>query len=238
MKKNKIFSHIQEDIGKIERQLSNRNASRELWDNLQTKYSIMLPDITKHVRAGGKMAAMGQEFDYRPELKKLKTALLTWISINEDELEIEGEYINNEAKYLISKKMFHSSEEEINNLVIESKIYISKKEYREKFIGVEKLWDAFERLKTTNSTNKKKSIENIISCITNDDEGIKEMITKEFNELTKIGNSYSIRHHEMNQKQLPNTYYVEYLYFRLLSLISCVINLMESGTGAGTGKKI
>lgn len=239
MEKNKILSHIQEDIGQIEEQLSNRNGSGELWDNLKTKYSIMLPDITKHVKAGGKMAAMGQEFDHRPELKKLKTALLTWIAMNEDELEIEGKYIDNESKDLISKSLSSSIEKEIKNLIIESKIYISKKEYREKRIGLEKIWDAFERLKTINSTNKKESIENIISYVTNDDEEIKNMITNEFKELTQIGNSYSIRHHEMNQKQLPNIQYIEYLYFRLLSLISCVLSLMDftSGTGTGTGKK-
>lgn len=238
MEKNKIFGYIQEDIGKIEMQLSNRNGSEELWDNLKTKYSIMLPDIIKHVKANGKMSVLGQEFDYRPELKKIKTALLTWVLINEDEITIEREHINNESKDLIGKKLPSSTEEELKNLVIESKIYIVKDEYREKIVGVEKLWDAFERLKTIKATDKKESIENIISLITNDDEEIKAMLTKEFNELTKIGNSYSIRHHEMEQKKLPNIHYVEYLYFRLLSLISCVISLMETGTGSGTSKKI
>jgi hypothetical protein len=101
----KIFGLIQEDIEKIESQLENRNGSGELWDDLKTKYSILLPDITKHVKAGGKMAAPGQEFDYRPELKKLKTALLTWVVMNENGLGIEGNYINNESKVLVNVSM-------------------------------------------------------------------------------------------------------------------------------------
>ena len=36
---------------------------------------------------------MGKEFDYRPELKKLKIAFLTWIAVNEDELEFSSENI-------------------------------------------------------------------------------------------------------------------------------------------------
>ena len=226
MQKNKIFNIIQEDIGKIEKQLGARNGSGELWESMKTKYSIVLPDITKHVKSGGKMAALGQEFDYRPELKKLKTALLTWVLINEDELEIEGNYISNESKNSINKNVPSTTEKHLKNLIIESKIYISKADYNEKKIGLEKIWDAFERLKTIEGIDKKDSINKIISRITNNDKKIADMITTEFKELTNIGNSYSIRHSETTQKRLPNNQFIEYLYFRMLSLISCVINLM------------
>lgn len=233
MEKDKIFNNIQCDIKRIDNQLADRNGSEQLWDELKIKYSMILPDIIKHVKEKSKMDAFLQGYDYRPELKQLKTALLTWILKNEDEITIKNECINNESKDLICKKLPTSTEEVINNLVIESKIYISKNKYSEKIVGVEKLWDAFERLKTIRSTNKKESIENIISHITNNDKELSEMLTKEFNELTNIGNSYSIRHHEINQKKLPNIYYVEYLYFRLLSLVSCVISLMDSETVTG-----
>ena len=73
MNKNKVFNTIQEDIGQIEKQLNNRNGSGELWSNLETKYSILLPDIIKHIKVGGKIGTIGLEFDFRPELKKLKT---------------------------------------------------------------------------------------------------------------------------------------------------------------------
>lgn len=52
------------------------------------------------------------------------------------------------------------------------------------------------------------------------------MLDNEFRELTKIGNSYSIRHSEITQKKLPNSQFIEYLYFRMLSLISCILNLI------------
>lgn len=173
------------------------------------------------------MAALGQEFDYRPELKKLKTALLTWVVMSEKGLGIEGNYINNESKVLVNVSIPSSAEDEIKNLIMESKIYICKEEYNEKKIGLDKIWDAFERLKTIEGTDKKDSINKIISYITNDDEELKSMIDTEFRKLTKIGNSYSIRHSEMNQKKLPNNEFIEYLYFRMLSLISCVLNLMN-----------
>ena len=193
MNKNKVFNTIQEDIGQIEKQLNNRNGSGELWSNLETKYSILLPDIIKHIKVGGKIGTIGLEFDFRPELKKLKTALLTWISINEDELEMDGTYIHNKAKDSIHN-IPRATEKELHNLIIESKIYISKEDYNQKKIGLEKIWDAFERLKTIKGIDKKVSINTIIAHITNGDKEISQMLDNEFRELTKIRNSYSIRH--------------------------------------------
>lgn len=110
---------------------------------------------------------------------------------------------------------------------MESKIYISKKDYDEKKIGLEKIWDAFERLKTIEDSNKKKSINQIISIITNDNQKLADMINTEFKELTEIGNTYFIRHSETSQNKLPNEYFIEYLYFRMLSLVSCVLTLLS-----------
>lgn len=230
MDKNKIFKIIQEDLGKIDNQESSRNGSRKLWKELNIQYSMMLPEVVKHIRTGGKVMIDCQEADYRPELRELKSALLTWIVMNEDEIIIDKAHIDNEAQDLISKQLPSSTEEELKTLITESKVYISKNSFREKLIGIEKLWDAFERLKTIISVNKKNSVENLISHVSGDDEGIRNVLEQEFRELTCIGNSYSIRHHETDQKTIPNKHYVEYLYFRLLSLVSSVINLMDIKT--------
>lgn len=159
MDKDKMFNLIQKDIGKIEQQLNSRNGSQELWNDLQVRYSIILSDLVKHVKVGGKIAAVGQEFDYRAELKKLKTALLTWIMMNEDKLELRKENIDNEEKDLLNEVPQESIESELRSLIMESKLYILKKDFTEKKIGLDKIWDAFERLKTMKSSDKKNSIE-------------------------------------------------------------------------------
>lgn len=222
-----MFNLIQEDIDKIEQQLNNRNGSQELWNELHVRYSIILSDFVKHVKTGGKIAGLGQEFDYRPELKKMKTALLTWIMMNEDELELKKENIGNEAKELLDHIPLESIESELGSLIMESKLYILKKDFKEKKIGLEKIWDAFERLKTMKSSNKKNSIERIIDEVSDGDGELKLIIDEEFRLLTNIGNSYSIRHHEVDQKQFSNNEYMEYFYFRMLALISFVLNMMS-----------
>lgn len=227
MKKNKVFSIIQADIEVIEQQLEHRNGSQDLWNSLSTKYVLILPKIISVIKVEGKAALLGEEYDYRPELKKLKAALLTWVLMNEDELEIEGNNISNDSKELLNLCTTSSAEEELKNLILESKIYISKKGSREKKIGLKKIWDAFERLKTLECANKKSSVDKIIKKISSNQEEIEELINKEFIELTEIGNSYNIRHSETTQKKLPNSSFIEYLYFRMLSLVSLVLELIK-----------
>ena len=100
------------------------------------------------------------------------------------------------------------------NLLIED----SKKRFlsNDKQIGLEKLWDAFERLKTYYESNKQISGSKIVDRISESFD--KDLIDKEFKTLTTIGNDYRIRHHETNRKELSNKH-INYFYFRMLSLI-------------------
>jgi len=54
------------------------------------------------------------------------------------------------------------------------------------------------------------------------------MLEKEFNELTKIGNNYYIRHFKNGKEPIESDDFREYLYFRMLSLISYCLNMLES----------
>jgi hypothetical protein len=83
--------------------------------------------------------------------------------------------------------------------------------------AVEKLWDSFERIKTLNLVDKKKSIVMLLEQAT-EDKLFRDHINNEMGALTEIGNKFQIRHFEtdklpLNQKQL------EYLFHRLYSLM-------------------
>lgn len=227
MDKNKIFNLVQSDIKKIDEQLGTRNGSGELWRNLSAQYAYLLPDITKAIKPTGKVSVGFEEFDYRSELKQLRSVLSTWILINEEDLEVKGSYVSNESKRLLNEKIPSTTEVELRNLIHESKNYIKKKNFDEKKIGLEKIWDAFERLKTIKGSDKKKSTNHLISIVSGDDKDILRLLNKEFADLTEIGNQYSIRHSETTQKKLPDNRFVEYLYFRMLSLVSLVLESVE-----------
>ncbi len=45
---------------------------------------------------------------------------------------------------------------------------------------------------------------------------------------TKIGNEYRIRHHETDKKEITETKHINYLFFRMLSLIDlCLTGINE-----------
>ena len=115
-------------------------------------------------------------------------------------------------------------DQELNKLIEEAKKRFENPS--DKKIALEKLWDAFERIKTYFGTNKKLSSEQLVDLIsTNFD---KDFINNEFKELTSIGNSYNIRHHEQGKIIISENKHIEYLFFRMLALLNlCVENIHE-----------
>ena len=94
--------------------------------------------------------------------------------------------------------------------------------------AVEKIWDAFERIKTYYPTlNKKKSAEKIINEISYGNEHIKKMFDNEFKVLTDTGNSYQIRHHEINKIDISKELHYKYFYKRCLALISVIVENLQ-----------
>lgn len=96
-------------------------------------------------------------------------------------------------------------------------------------IAVEKLWDAFERLKTYYSPtlDKKKSVKRIINDISENKEPFKKLFEKEFFELTKIGNDFRIRHHETTKIDIDDNRHYDYFYNRCLSIIKLALQYLD-----------
>ena len=115
-------------------------------------------------------------------------------------------------------------DQELNILIEEAKERF--KNQNDKKIALEKLWDAFERIKTYFDKDKKLSTEQLVILVsTNFD---KDFINNEFKELTTIGNTYNIRHHEKGKIIISENKHIEYLFFRMLALLNlCVENIHE-----------
>lgn len=93
--------------------------------------------------------------------------------------------------------------------------------------SVEKIWDAFERLKTYYTTlDKKHSSEKIVSDMANGNDNYIDLFNDEFKMLTDIGNKYLIRHHETNKIDITDVRYYDYLFNRCLSLIALAIEYL------------
>ena len=103
-----------------------------------------------------------------------------------------------------------------------------------KQIAVEKIWDAFERLKTYYSPtlNKAQSADKIIDDMSNSEPNYKAVYEAEFKALTNIGNGFRIRHHETTKVDITDNRQYDYFYKRCLALISVAILYLEGGINA------
>ncbi len=124
--------------------------------------------------------------------------------------------------HLYYKDEIKTIDEELDKLIQEAKERFQKTSDKE--VALVMLWGAFERIKTFYGTNKKLSAGELINRISTDFD--KEFIEKEFKELTAIGNSYRIRHHEQGKVEIKDVKHIEYLFLRMLALLNlCIENI-------------
>ncbi|MET2521736.1 AbiJ-NTD4 domain-containing protein [Ralstonia pseudosolanacearum] len=88
--------------------------------------------------------------------------------------------------------------------------------------GMERLWDAWERLKSMAHTDKKQSITVILDRAAGDP-SFRKLLEEEATQLNEIGNSRLIRHHELKQMPVFDTDHVDYLFHRLFAMIQLLI---------------
>lgn len=99
----------------------------------------------------------------------------------------------------------------------------------ERIIALEKLWDAFERLKTIENSDagkKKQSADILLSKASFGNIAFKELLEKECRTLTEIGNQYQIRHFETDKEQIKVEGHLDYLFYRMYSLISLLLTVL------------
>ncbi|MEQ5772287.1 hypothetical protein QQY70_01840 [Streptococcus suis] len=142
------------------------------------------------------------------------------LTIANNEFSFLGKIIDNTAKDLVKERGLQELLSEANQFYLESNFSVA----------TEKLWDAFERLKTFYSPtlNKKQSVEKIITQMSLGNKNFQAIFEKEFTELTKLGNDFRIRHHEVGKKDITNEKHFEYLYNRCITLISTAIKILHN----------
>lgn len=115
-----------------------------------------------------------------------------------------------------------TGDDELDALILESrKLYTSRKPDQRR-LGLERLWDALERLKSIDipGGDKKKSLQKLLAHIA--DPELRNVAEAEMAALTSIGNTFSIRHHETRTSKVPDGAR-DYLYTRAANLITFLL---------------
>lgn len=123
---------------------------------------------------------------------------------------------------------FQIDDHEFNKLVEQAFQY-----YKEARIdtATEKIWDAFERIKTFyKQYDKKGSITKLIDIVSKNNAEYREMVEEEFTTLTKLGNDFRIRHHETNKKDICCKEHYDYLFHRCIAVLRLVTSVLRENS--------
>lgn len=161
------------------------------------------------------------------EYEKFEKEINTIFKLNDISIELKsGEIHSTNNKTIELDSSIKIGEVGIEELITTADDLYRKAKYS---YAVEKIWDAFERIKTYYypALNKKKSVEKIIKDISCENENIEMMFDLEFKTLTDIGNNYRIRHHEINKIDISKELHYKYFYKRCLALISVLLENLQ-----------
>ena len=119
----------------------------------------------------------------------------------------------------LTDAIFRTGDNELDGLLHSARHKYLDRDIRTHRESIEKLWDAWERLKTIEpGKDKPAQILALFSRLPVGTE-FREMIDKEGRELTAIGNTFMIRHTEANTIPISGETEVDYLFHRLFSLV-------------------
>lgn len=132
---------------------------------------------------------------------------------------------------------FRTIDPELNRMLDVARKKFHSRDNSQRVEALEKLWDAWERIKTINNpTDKNKSMEDLLSKAV-PDVPLRDKVRTEAKELTSIGNSFMIRHSEVGKIPIQDPNHVDYLFHRMFSIIYLLLkSVPRSGVPAANAK--
>ncbi|WEA43819.1 AbiJ-NTD4 domain-containing protein [Priestia aryabhattai] len=140
-------------------------------------------------------------------------------------------HLPSDMNNLLENLVIHSSDNKLNELVNTAIQYIREPQTNSRNIALEKIWDAFERMKTFyEPANKKRSVTQLIQNVSGQTRDFDNMLDIEFKALTAIGNDYQIRHFETDKIAIESMKQVDYLFYRMIALIDLCMSDINVST--------
>jgi len=119
--------------------------------------------------------------------------------------------------------LFHSGDMETDRLLEDARRLFLSPDIEDRRNALEKLWDAFERIKTLEPGNDKPAQATALLGKATQGPRFRAFLEKEAKELTAIGNSLQIRHFETTQEKLERSDEADYLFHGMFSFIWLVL---------------
>ncbi|RVG74075.1 hypothetical protein CN220_06975 [Sinorhizobium meliloti] len=120
----------------------------------------------------------------------------------------------------LSHARFATGDVETDRLLEAARLRILAPRGEDRSDGLEKLWDAFERIKTLEpGADKRVTAEAMLDYAARPGSKLRASLSAEADALTKIGNTHRIRHSETWQEPLEMATQTDYLFTRLFAFV-------------------
>lgn len=122
----------------------------------------------------------------------------------------------------LKRTYFHSGDRILDNFLDECRTKFSSRDPLVRREALERLCDAWERLKTLPGPSKPESMRRMLDAVTLV-EPMRTRLEAEAKELTDIANAHLLRHSELKQAAVIDVDQVDYLFHRLFSMVHLLL---------------
>jgi hypothetical protein len=129
----------------------------------------------------------------------------------------------------LAQTVFKTGDEALDGMLESARRKILSRSLEVRREALEKLWDAWERLKTIEPGQDKRAQVTALLAKGSKELRFRDRLDTEAKELTEIGNKFMIRHTELDRVPIEESAHVDYLFHRMFALIRLL--LKASGRG-------
>lgn len=131
---------------------------------------------------------------------------------------------------------FHTGDADTDRLLEDARRRFLSPQLADRLDALEKLWDAFERIKTLEAgTNKPETAAKLLDrAAPAHTPKFRALLDNEAKELTTIGNTLRIRHSETNKEPVQTSEQVDYLFHRLFSFLLLLLRATQRASAQRT----
>ena len=129
---------------------------------------------------------------------------------------------------VLRSAIFQTKDPTLNELLETARHKFLSPDEKERREGLEKLWDAWERIKTIDAPNKQAGATAMLDRAAGlPSSDFRVLLEAEAKALTDAGNAFQIRHFEVGKEPLNNPQHVDYLFYRMFAMLNLVLHTMN-----------
>lgn len=131
---------------------------------------------------------------------------------------------------ILNDVLFSTGDATLDSLLEDARRKFTNPDPKIRREGLEKLWDVWERVKTLEPGKDKRETTKKILDKAAAEPTFRKLLESEAKELTDIGNNFRIRHSETNKVEIDESEQVDYLFYRMFSLINLLLLVRQSNS--------